>query len=112
MEELPEAALADHAILIHVNNAKLPVAFVELETKVSGDLRGPSTHLRRGVFEAIRQIDSSSDRLLGEGIDDRSASGFDKARCSYSCLTRVHIDADLDGRIQSIQHFGGNAVRI
>ena len=88
-----------------MNNAKLPVGSIELESEVRSDLGSARAHLCDGVFEPIGQIDLSSHRFLRESIDDRSSFGFDEALCFYIGLTRVHINADFDRRVKGIQDF-------
>ena len=83
---------------------------MEFESEARSDLESARAHFRDGVFEPVRQIDPGAHRLLREGIDDRCSFGFDKTRCSYICLPCVNVDADFDGRIERIQHFGGHAI--
>ncbi len=102
--------LPDHAILIQVQDVELAVAVGEFQLDAGGQLRRPRPHLCNGIFEPIGQIDTGPVGLPAEGVDDGGTRGLHHPRHAQTSGARVHVDFEVDGSVQGLQHLGYHAV--
>jgi len=106
----PTASLPNHAVLIHVEEIKLPVAAGHLHLDPGGCPRSAGSHFGHSVFEPVRQINPRSVLPSGVGVDNRRSLGLHQSGDIQPCNTGLDINPKLDGRVKSVQYLRRGAV--
>src|SRR5690242_9483028 len=84
------------AVLAEMQLGELAIGIGEIKRYGALRLRPTAAHFCAQVFEPVRQVDSATEFLAGDRIDDRFAPLFDQTRYRQPCAAPLHVDREVD----------------
>ena len=102
--------LSDDPVLSHVKRAEVCMAVRQMKLDPRLHVRAAVTHIGLAELEAIRQAKGRSEFLPTVGIYYGRAVGLADAGQIDMGLAILHVDFEMDGCLERIEHLGHGAV--